>query len=589
HPELEQKVQSICEQFGIALIGPNCLGVISPKINMNASFAAAMPKFGPVAFFSQSGALCTAVIDYANRLGIGFSKFVSMGNKALTDEVAMLDFLADDEDTKVVAMYVEDLRNAEALIAATQRLRAQNKPVIILKSGKTSAGASASASHTGSLAGNDAAYEALFRQAGILRANTVSELFDLAQVFANNDLPQGNRLAIITNAGGPGVLTTDTAILNDLELAELSESSVAKLQESLPPAANCHNPIDVLGDAKADRYQVALEIALADSKVDSVMVILTPQSMTEVEQTAAAVIAARQTSKKPLAVCFMGDESVKIGVEKLLAAGIAATTFPESAVSALATLTKFANTKVRGESDKFSFSDIDYTGAKAIIGEENRSFPEAEALPILAKYGFPLLKSRVVSSAAEAQKYAHEIGPKLVYKIVSPDILHKSDVGGVMLNIEPEQAGSAYEQMMATVSAKMPQAKLEGVLMVEMAEKGGMEIILGSTRDPNLGQMIMVGLGGIYVEILKDVSFGLAPLTKTDAYQMINSLKTKQLLFGARGQAELDVEALVDAIGRLSQLLVDFPQIKEMDINPLLVLPKGKGARLLDARIIVEN
>ena len=592
--ELENKVHDICVKNKIALIGPNCLGVINPEIKMNASFAMVTPDFGPVAFISQSGALCSSVLDHAKTLGIGFSKFISMGNKAVVNELGILDYLAEDPHTKVIAMYVEQLAQAQELIEASKKItHGKNpKPIIVLKSGRTSAGASASASHTGALAGNDAAYDALSRQSGILRANSVAELFEYIQIFTNNELPKGKNVAIVTNAGGPGVLTTDAVIENGLSLAKLDDKTVNELKAVMPPAANCNNPVDVLGDAKADRYEIALKAVGADENVDSIVVILTPQSMTEPEATAQAIARLRQTCKKPIAVSFIGDDTVIAGVKTLRDNQIASFDFPEEAAHALSALYHFQTWSVAKDAGKFIFKDTKKKEVAKIFAEAKAkgktSFPEAEALKILELYSFPLLKSRVVTSPTEAEKVGVEIGKSLAMKIVSPDILHKSDVGGVMLNIDPKNVAEAYETMFETVKKNAPKAKLEGVLLVEMAPKGGAELILGANKDPNLGNMIMFGMGGIYVEVLKDVVFALAPITQGDAQTMLEKIRSKKIFEGVRGGAKLDKEATLDTLGRLSTLLTDFPEIKELDINPLLMLPEGQGVRVLDARIVIE-
>lgn len=588
---LENELKQICLEHDIALVGPNCLGVLNPKEDMNASFAIMMPKKGKVAFISQSGALVTAILDYAKKLGIGFSKFVSVGNKAVMDEVILLNYLADDKDTKVIAMYVEDLSRAQEIIAIAKKMAyAKNpKPIIILKSGRTTAGASASVSHTGSLAGNDAAYDALFKQSGIIRADKVSEMFEYIQAFSNNKLPAGRNAVIITNAGGPGVLTTDEVVSNGLQLAELSEETAKALKEYLPPAANTHNPIDVLGDAKADRYKKALELAAQDWKVDSILVLLTPQSMTEIKETAQAIADIKKITEKPIIACFMGDDAVKKGVKLMQSHKVATIQFPEQAAKALSVITRFGEWTREKEEADFQFNDVNKEQVAKIFADAKRegkiSFPEAEALKILAAYNFSLLKSEIAKTASEAKDIAQKIGGKMVMKIVSPDILHKSDVGGVMLNITEEMVEEKFNEMMQNIKMKAPNARIEGVLLAEMAEKGGAEFILGSSKDPSLGSLIMAGLGGIYVEVFGDVAFGLAPVTKDDARKMISRLKAKKILDGARGQGKLDAEALIECIGRLSQLLADFPEIKELDINPLLVLPEG--VKVLDARIVI--
>lgn len=595
HKDLEDQVKDICIKNDIALIGPNCLGVINPELKMNAAFTNLMPNFGEVGLLSQSGALCTAILDYAKNLNIGFSKFASVGNKACIDEIDFLEYFRNDDKTKVIAIYAEQLAKPKELIESVQKtIKGNNpKPVILIKAGKTSIGANASASHTGALGGSDSAYEALFNQAGIIRAGSVSELFDFIQVFSNNKLPKGNRVAIVTNAGGPGVLATDEAILNGLTLAKLSEKTEETLKLALPAAANWHNPVDVLGDSKADRYKTAIDTVIDDENVDSVVVILTPQSMTEIGATANAIIQAKQKSDKPIIACFMGNDTVDKAIEEMRKNGVSAINFPEQAMRSLGALTKFSEITKEEKSEQFEINDVDKEKVWQIFEEAKKEgvtkFPEADALRVLEAYNFPILKSQVAVNENEAEIIANKIGTKLVLKIVSKDILHKSDVGGVMVGVEPKDIKAKFNEMMERVTKNVPTAIIDGILVREMADTAeGVELILGSTRDPALGSTIMVGFGGIYVEVFKDVTFGIVPLTKTDAKKMIDRIKVKKLFEGARGGKVLDVDSLIDCIGRLSKLLSDFPEIVEMDINPLAILPKGQGTKVLDARIVID-
>jgi len=593
--ELESQLKKVCEKNKISLVGPNCLGAINPEIKMNASFGQLMPELGSVAFMSQSGALCTAVLDYAKELGVGFSKFISIGNKADVNEIKLIKYLAEDDQTKVILIYAEELTNAPEFIELMKKInRGSNpKPVIVLKSGRTEAGAGAIASHTGSLAGGDTAYNALFKQAGIIRASSIKELFDLAQIFALNPLKKAKNLAIITNAGGPGVLTTDEATDNGLEMAKLSEDTTKKLKEFLPPAASSHNPVDVLGDARADRYKFALELIATDKNVDSIQVIMTPQSMTEIEETARVIIDARKHISKPIVVSMMGATTVRPGVDLLREEKVATASFPEPGAKALAQLDKFVSWHNTPLEKSMKFTDVDKEKVKRIFSEARKkgqtSFPEAEAMEIIKAYNFPVLQSEIAKSADQALEISKKFGSKLAMKIVSPDILHKSDVGGVMLNVTSEDIQKKYKQMIKTVSKNKPEAKLEGVLLMEMAPDNGTEVILGVNRAPGLGTMIMFGLGGIYVEVLKDVNFAYAPLTKSDSLDMISTLKTSDLFKGVRGEKAKDIEMLSECIGRLSQLVTDFPEIVELDINPLLALPKGEGAKVLDVRVVIEK
>lgn len=590
--ELELQVADVCLHNNVTLIGPNCLGVINPASHMNASFAGQMPAAGNVAFISQSGALCTAVLDYANDLGIGFSKFLSIGNKATVDEVEMLNFFANDPDTSVIAMYAESLTNAPEFIKTVRHLLhlPQPKPIIILKSGKTAEGAGAIASHTGSLAGGDAAYQALFNQAGVIRAYSVSELFELIQLFSIHEIQPVDRVAIITNAGGPGVLITDALIENHLKLASLSPDTVTQLQSFLPAAANVHNPVDILGDALADRYADGLKVVAADPNVDAVIMLLTPQSMTQIPETAAHIIEIKKTVHKPIVATFMGKQLVKPGIASLRSDRIVASEFPEPLAFSLGQMAKLHRLIAQPESTPTVFTDVDKTKVAELFNNYKAAghtkLPEAEALEILEAYKFPTLHRVVVTSAEEAAAQAAQFTGPVVMKIVSADILHKSDVGGVLLNIQPDQIATEYTNLMNHIGKTCPQAKLDGVLVVAMAPKGGTELILGVNKAPGLGTMIMVGLGGIFVEILKDVNFGFVPLTRDDASMLLDSLKSKALLDGARGAEPVNKESVIECILRLSQLVTDFPEITELDINPLLAHPSS--SLVLDARIVIE-
>ncbi len=585
--KLEEEVKKIAREYNITLIGPNCLGLLNPEIHLNASFAQLMPAPGSIAFISQSGALCTSVLDYAKGLGIGFSKFVSIGNKACVDEVDLITYLADDPQTKVIMMYEEQLTDAPRFIKTVRELttRPGGKPVISLKSGRTSVGASASASHTGALGGDDAMIEAIFRKAGVTRAYSIEELFNYAISFVHNPLPAGNRLAIITNAGGPGVITTDEATMVGLELAKLEEKTTATLKAALPAASNIHNPVDVLGDASAARYSAALEAVCDDPNVDAIIIILTPQTMTEVDATAREIVRIKSACNKPIIASFMGMETVDQGIRLLQKGDVATIAFPEYAARSLSALVHFSLRTHMEYSANLSPENIDHKKAelalKTITGV-NAPMPTVKK--ILEAYGLPFLKEVVVTSPEEAEAAARTFEGKIVLKVVSQDIVHKSDVGGVMLDIAPNEIAEKYDVMMETLKKNVPTAKIDGILLMEMAAKGGLEIIIGGKRDATLGlSTIMVGMGGVYVEVFKDVSFGVVPLTKYAANALINRTKASQILAGVRGQKPLDREMLIDALGRISKLLEDFPQIKELDINPLLVYQKG--VKVIDARI----
>ena len=553
-----------------------------------------LPRAGQISFVTPSGAICTAMLDAAADMGFGFSKFISVGNKAVVGESSILDYLSQDESTAIIALYAEQLDSPEKLIRQARLLNhaLKPKPMIVLKAGRSLAGAAASASHTGALASADHAYDALFRQAGIIRANGTEELFDYLKIFNNNQIVPAAHLAIVTNAGGPGVLAADALVAEGLAVAKLSDETKDLLKNILPPAASINNPIDVLGDAKADRYEAALNTILDDKEVEAVLLILTPQSTTEIAATAQVIIKAKQKSNKPMAAVFMGGGTVRDSINLLNNNGVAAYFFPETAIKALRALNDFY--KISQSPLPAAVVDkikIDKTTVAKIFSEARSShqysFPEAKALPILEAYGLPVLKTYIAHNADEAVQAAQAIGKKLALKIISPDILHKSDVQGVMLNVLPLEVADKFQELMLRVHQKAPEANLEGVLLMEMIEEEGIEMILGSKKDSNLGQVIMLGLGGIYIEVLQDVVFGLNPLVRSDIEKMLDSLKAQAILRGVRGAIPFDREAIIASVLSLSQLLLDFPEIMELDINPLRVFPEGRGAKVLDARLLI--
>jgi acetyl coenzyme A synthetase (ADP forming)-like protein len=589
--QMEREVIEAAKASGIRVVGPNCLGVIDTNSGLNASFAAGMPYRGNISFMSQSGALCTGILDWAAVNGLGFSSFVSLGNKGDLNETDFLEVWREDENTSVVMAYLEGVVDGDAFMNAARKLT-RTKPFIAVKSGTTSAGSRAVSSHTGTLAGSDVAYETAFRQTGIIRARSVSELFAYSTALAYQPLPEGRRVGIITNAGGPGIMATDACERSGLQLATLSPETVSHLQEVLPPAANHYNPIDVLGDARADRYAAALQAALKDPGVDAIIVLLTPQAMTEIERTAEEVVAASDSSEKPVLACFMGAKHVAAG-NKILGAGrIPFYGFPEEAADALRVMVQ-----------QKEWIDTEYEAPVRITADRERAamtllaaqkagrlkLNEMEARQIVAAYGLALPQSFLAFSADQAAEYAAEIGYPVVMKVISPDILHKSDMGGVVVGIEDEKAvRHTYQDILIRARRYMPDADIWGVAVQEMVEMGK-EIILGVTKDPTFGHMIMFGLGGIYVEVLKDVQFGIAPLGRDQAKQMITSLRSYPLLAGVRGEQPSDIDALVDCLLRVSQMVADLPQIVELDINPLFAYAAGKGVMAVDARIVIAT
>jgi acetyl coenzyme A synthetase (ADP forming)-like protein len=592
---LEAQVKAIAHRYGIALVGPNCLGVLNtaPDVRLNASFAKAMPEPGRIAFISQSGALCTAVLDYARGQQIGFSKVVSMGNKADVNENDFLRYLWHDPQTRVILLYLEDLAEGREFIELAREITGEGpdrKPILALKSGRTPAGARAVSSHTGSLAGSDDVYEAVFMQGGVLRVETVEDLFDYAVAFASQPAPKGRRVAIITNAGGPGIMATDASIRYGLEMATFTEETTRQLRAALPPHASIGNPIDVIGDARHDRYQAALEIALRDPNVDGVIVLLTPQAMTEIEETARVIVETAQRQEKPILGCFMGVVDVSAGVDILKAHGVPCYTFPEDAVRALSTMARYMNWVTRPRTEVKTFP-VEREKARRLLSEAARSahgfISEVAAFQVLEAYGFPLLPWGVARDADEAVAVAQRVGFPVVLKVLSPDIVHKFDVGGVRLNLRDENdVRQAFAAMMTEIPQRQPGAQLEGVLVQAMV-RGGREVLLGMKQDPQFGPVLVFGLGGIYVEVLRDVTFRVAPIREFSAERMVRSIRSFHLLEGVRGEPPADIEAITECLKRLSQLAVEQPLIEELDINPLMVLPKGKGAFVADVRIAV--
>jgi len=588
--KLEDEIVSISKEYDIALLGPNCLGFLRPSLGLNASFAKILPQDGHIAFFSQSGALCTALLDLTGN-SLGFSHFISIGNKAVIDDNTLLRFFANDTNVSVMSFYTEGLTDSKKIIETGRATitSSQAKPIIALKSGTTSAGTSASSSHTGALAGSDDAYRALFKQARIIRAESLENLLDLLSVFSHNTLPENNRVSIITNAGGLGVLATDAAIESGLRIASLSEESKKKLRAVLPPSASVNNPVDVLGDALALRYQNALEIVATDEETDMILVIVTPQTMTQSLETAEAIITIKKHYDKPLVAVFAGKESLEPGILLLKENNVSVLTYPESSMQALGALSQVAHWRKQISVPAITLTNIDKEKAVVVIAKvknEGRSTPtEKETSEILKAYGFPFFATYEVQNKEEAITAGHTIGKKVALKIVSPDIIHKSDAGGVILGIDPHDIGEAYDRLMATVKKKFPNARIDGALVVEMAEKGGKELLLGLKKEPGLGTLLVFGLAGIYVETLKDVTMRFVPVSETDIDEMIREIKSFAILSGVRGEAGVDMKYLREVLMRLTQFAIDFPEVEELDINPLLAFPHQEHFRVLDARI----
>ncbi len=586
----ERELVEIASRYGIRLVGPNSLGIIDAVASLNASFATGMPARGSIAFMSQSGAVCTAVLDMAQSEQVGFSRFVSLGNKADLDEIAFIEAWSDDPHTRVIVAYLEGIEDGAEFMRVASKV-GRKKPIIAIKSGTTSAGSRAVSYHTGTLAGSESTYEAAFRQSGVLRARSVQDLFDYSIAFARQPLLASDRIAIITNAGGPGIMAADACERAGLQLASLERDSLSALREALPAAASVLNPVDLLGDALADRYELAVGTVLDDPNVGGVIVIVAPQAMTEVEETARLVGELSKRSEKPVLGCFMGAGGVASGVQVLNGYLVPNYPVPERAVAALAAMTKYRRWRDRPLPVPESF-DVDRGRVRATLdrvrAEGRLAVGEAEARDVLDAYGIPTPSTLLASDSSEAVRFAEEIGFPVAIKIASPDVLHKTDVGGVRLNLtSPDQVRHAFDLMIYRASRYMAGADIWGCLVQAMVQ-GGKEVVTCMHRDPAFGPVMMFGLGGIYAEVLQDRTSRVPPLDRRIAAEMVAGIQGYNLLRGVRGDRRSDLDALNETLLRLSQLATDFEDIAEFDLNPLVVLEQGQGVLGIDMRLILE-
>ncbi len=589
---LEEQIIQIAKQAGIRVIGPNCLGVIAPVNKLNASFGGDLPAEGVIGYVSQSGALLAAILDMANAQDIGFSKLISIGNKADIDELDVIKALGEDPDTKVIAGYLESITSGNEFVRQAE-LISHTKPILLIRAGSSAAGAKAASSHTGSLAGGEVAYESAFARAGIIRCSSIKRQFDYAQAMAFQPLPAGASIAVVTNAGGPGIMAADAIEANDLTFAKLTDETIKQLSANLPPASNLYNPIDILGDALPDRYELALDIVYEDPNVDIILVLLTPQAMTEPTESARAIVKiAHKNQAKPVLACFLGAKKVEEGLKILRDGKIPCYDSLDSAVATIKVMTEYVRWRNRPKRVVKLFP-VNRRKVENIIERHlrrgDRELGETDSKDILQAYGFKTPEGSVANTPEQAVNIAEQIGFPVVLKIWSSEIVHKSDVGGVKLGLNSAEAvRDAFDLMMYRIPKKQPDANILGVL-VEKMYKLGKEVILGMNRDPHFGPLMMFGMGGIMVEVLKDVSFYLAPLTAEEAKQMLISTKTYQILKGVRGQEGVDIDAIAEGLQRLSQLVTEFPQIQEMDINPYMVGPPGTTPIAVDARMSVKQ
>jgi len=590
---LEEQLVDIGKKYGMRIQGPNCLGIINTATPLNLSFAAGMPREGGIGFISQSGALGTAVLDWILKEEIGFHSFVSLGNKGDLDEVDFIEAMGEDDDVSVILLYLESIEKGRRFLEVASGV-VERKPVIVLKGGTSSAGARAAGSHTGALVGSFLAYKTAFDKAGVILAESVEELINYGITFTEQPTPKAEGIAIVTNAGGPGILATDLSEKLGLRMAGLSSETQSQLRVNLPPAAATGNPVDVLGDARADRYRFAVEKVLRDGHVNAVVVILTPQAMTESLATAEAIVEmGQQISGKPMVAVFMGGEQVEEARGYLRRNGIPCYDFPDEAIRTISALYAYARFLKEPENPPVRFRDVDPQRVREILDSvrEDRRVVllSNEAADVVEAYGITAPEARVANTADEAAEYAEELGFPVVLRVVSPDILHKTDVGGVVLNLKtPEEVRNAYDGILTGVTRFMPRARIHGVMVYHMVPRGR-EMIIGMSQDVQFGPLVMFGLGGIYVNFLKDVSFRLAPLSEPEAREMMEETKAYALLKGIRGEPPSDTEALKNTILRVGQLVWDFPEIVEMDINPVIVYGWGEGCIALDVKMTLTK
>ena len=592
---LEVQIQdSIKKYSGMRVLGPNCLGIIVPGIGLNASFGEGMPIKGKVAFISQSGALCTSVLDWAQEEKIGFSYFVSVGNMLDVDFADLIDYFGEDDRTESIILYVESITHARKFITAA-RAFARTKPILVYKAGRFPESAAVAASHTGAMASEDSIYDAVFQRTGVARVLNIGEIFDCAELIGRDRIPRGPRLGIVTNAGGPGVMATDALIAQNGQLAKLSDESMEKLNTLLPPFWSHSNPVDVLGDAKAKRFARACEIVIKDPGVDAVLVILTPQAMTKPASVAKAISKIAAETSKPILAAWLGGKRVKEGAEILVDSGVATYKTPEQGVGAFMTLVNYSR-NLENLYETPRDIPVDFVLDRKTMRQRVNSFissgetilSEENSKELLDIYGIPVSRPVPAATADEAVQKAEKIGYPVVLKVWSDDITHKTDVGGVKLDLgNAIQVSNAFEVILSSAQAKCPDALIRGVTVQKMVKvKNGLEMILGVKKDPVFGSVIMVGMGGVEAELWGDSTLGFPPLNERLAGRMLESLKIWPLLNGYRGRPSVDVDALIEIIMRLSYLTADNPEIEELDINPLLVGPDEMTA--LDARVVIK-
>lgn len=586
---LENECRQIAESYQMRLIGPNCVGTMDLYSGLNTTFIEGAPAKGSIGFVSQSGAVCGGVVDLIADKGIGFSHFASLGNELDVNETDMIAFFGEHPQVKVIAAYVEAIEHGERFIQVVSQV-SREKPVVLLKAGRTEAGAKAVSSHTGSLAGTYAAYQAAFKQAGVIEVEDIVSLFDIAWALSCQPLPQGNRVAIFTNSGGPAALASDSLANNGLTLAEISPEKQKRLAEKLNPSAQVANPVDMLGGAEAEEFEHCFNTLRDDPGIDAFLPMLVPQSLVNPADIARAIVKHANMTDKTVLACMVGEQSLAEARLILHANAVPMNIYPEVPGKVLSAMLGYRAWLKNVDPQSFNLPDINRQAvADRFRDGEILVLGEADTRSIMADYGLNLVPGGFAADADQAVDLAERLGYPVALKVVSAQILHKSDAGGIALHLDSAEAlRNSILKMEASITAAAPEAVIQGFLIQKMAPKG-LEVIVGMKRDPSFGPLIMFGLGGVYVELFKDVGFGVAPLTIDQAYGMIASTKAGQLLQGYRGGPAYDMDAVVDVIGRLSQMALDHPSIAELEVNPLLVLPKGQGTLVLDARMILSG
>ncbi len=600
--KLEEEILVHARRGGMPIIGPNCLGVMNPVYGLNATFAKGMALPGNLAFISQSGAMCTAVLDWSLREKVGFSAFVSIGSMADVNWGTLIDYLGSDPYTHSLLLYMETVGDARSFMTAAREV-AMEKPIIVIKAGRSQAAAKAAASHTGSLAGSDEVFDAALERIGVLRVNSIAELFSMASVLAKQPRPKGPNLTLVTNAGGPAVLATDAVVLNQAELTPLSASTVEALNQVLPSAWSHSNPVDILGDADAERYEQSIEILLKDPVSDGLLVILSPQDMTDATATAEKIKQLSKNNSQPLLASWMGGETVRKGMEILSDAQIPVFEFPDDAAKTFAKMWQYSqniqslyevpvvNPSVLKEEESFLLAGQPGHAKQLLqqVQQEGRTLlTEFESKQILEDYHIPVVKTLVAHDAEEAVALAQQLKFPIVLKLFSQTITHKTDVGGVKLNLKtPEDVRQAYHEIEASVAEKAGREHFEGVTVQRMITHRGYELILGSSTDPQFGPVLLFGTGGQLVEVFKDRALAIPPLNINLARRMMKKTKIYEALQGVRGRAPIDLDRLEEILINFSQLIVENPRIKECDINPLLASEEELIA--LDARVVLHD